>query len=1327
VIRIQRDIELYTKSQEKSNPLKIFVFALSLNKGKIMSHHNYLLVLISLIQLLPASHAEITFDSSLGSAIELTGPNYTIAADKGKMMGNNLFHSFGTFNINQGESAIFTGPNQVANIIGRVTGGSLSRIDGTLKSTIPNADFYLLNPNGFMLGKNARVNINGSLYLSSANYLRFADGWQFHANASPFPLLTVAPPAAFGFMDSTPGDLTIKGEIKVAEGKKIAVIGGNIQISDGDHSHLLAPRGHINIVSAASRGEIMRSDVTNHTLTEFGDISIEKNGLLNVNMDGAKSGSVVILGGQFFMSESHIQTLSDMGTGNIEITSTEQLQITDSSLIRMGNGQGNAGKIILRAQNIKLSNGGAIFSESSGKGQGGSIILHAQNIELSDGEAIISKSLGEGQGGSIEVRATDSVSLEISALHAITVGKGDAGNIDIETNDLKLANDAQINASSKGAGKSGEITIKANNAIDISGYFSDDNNIYPSGIASSAFANGQGGTIHISAHSLKLDDWATIQTLTKGEGHAGDIFININKLQITNGADIDASNEGSGSGKGGNIFIDATASVLISGRSADEKTIGYAQPIIYKNYLGGIYSVAENRGMGGDIILTTPFLDMRDGGAISVGSTSLGNAGNLKLHISRALTMDNAGIISRATQASGGQIDLQIRDHLFMTHSKITTEVEGDETHDNAGDITINNPSLFTLNSGEILANANVGKGGNINIIAENFIPSSDSILNASSQLGIDGEIQITAGEENFSSSLVALTKTLADASRLLVSCVGSERDESHFVVTDYLSDTDREDMLKNPQPSSFKEKLEKSEIFAFYQSLQKQLAITSTKESRSKILEQLAALYEHEHRYPEALQLNKQALKALKLLNAPYWRYKWQWQRGRLFKALGEYKNAIIAYQTAIKKLVPIRQHLTKIYRERYPNGERSEFREVLKPIFTELVALLLELSEPLQTAAKNKLLETALQTMNQLKTAELQDYFQDDCTKPTINLEQVDPRHTTIIYPIFLPNRVELLVSLPQAQRFHQIVPATPNQLTRTINTLATQLNCQTKDCRENHSYRASAKKLYDWLLRPLEPELSNDIHTLVFVPDGPLYSIPMAVLHDGYQFLIEKYALAVTPSLTITEPTTKPFSPKILYSALTASNHPNFAPIQQYVIPMQKELEKTFGPITTLKGRNFIRPNLSQALRIPHTITHVFSHAQFSPQVSNTFIVTYNEKLSMNQLEQLISPKQHSEVPLELLTLSACETAKGDERAALGLAGIAYKAGARSAVATLWSVRDDVVYHLFKKFYQELAEKQPKAQAMRQAQLMLLKQYPSWQHPHYWAAFLLIGHWL
>ncbi|MCP3684048.1 MAG: CHAT domain-containing protein, partial [bacterium] len=335
-------------------------------------------------------------------------------------------------------------------------------------------------------------------------------------------------------------------------------------------------------------------------------------------------------------------------------------------------------------------------------------------------------------------------------------------------------------------------------------------------------------------------------------------------------------------------------------------------------------------------------------------------------------------------------------------------------------------------------------------------------------------------------------------------------QDESYFIEASHIPDTDIDDVLKNPQPPFFKDELSKAEILAIH----------------------------------ESLQLNKQALRAIQLLNAPYRHYILQWQRGRLFKALREYEHAIIAYQTAIRKLEKIRQHLTKIYREHYPNGERSEFREVLKPIFTELVSLLLEMSKTSPIATKNELLKQALQNMDKLKTAELRDYFQDDCTKPTIDLEEVESPNTAIIYPIFLSSRVEILVSLPRAQHFHKTVFVSSKQLTETINILATKLYCQAclKDelasklncetCRKDNSYRISAQRLYDWLLRPLEAELSsNGIHTIVFVPDGPLYSIPMAVLHDGQQFLIEKYALAIAPSLLTTQPTTKKIPAKML----------------------------------------------------------------------------------------------------------------------------------------------------------------------------------------------------
>ena len=653
--------------------------------------------------------------------------------------------------------------------------------------------------------------------------------------------------------------------------------------------------------------------------------------------------------------------------------------------------------------------------------------------------------------------------------------------------------------------------------------------------------------------------------------------------------------------------------------------------------------------------------------------------------------------MSENLNSDGGDININVSQTVFTDDMRIVSLTEG---NNQGGKISINKPQFVILNKSIFDSTSNQGTDGQINIDTDYFIKSVNSTL--------EGDVIINSGKENFSNSLENITKIFADASKLLAKpCVELVKDESSFKVSDQISEVSIADLLKNPQPAS-------AQNIQSYQSFQKQLNNAITAEQRAKILSKLATLYKHKKRYSEALQLNQQALLAIQLLNSSYWNYKLQWQRGKLFKTLEEYDNAITAYQIAIQKLIKIRPHLTKIYKENFPNGECSEFRGILKPIFTELIALLL------QQPSSSEHLKQVLDIISQLKTAELQDYFQDDCTKPTIDLEKIDTKHTAIIYPIFLSDSVELLLSLSGEQRFHITVPTTSQQLTKSINILSSKLNCN--DCKKDDSYLISAQQIYDWLIRPIETKFSKEINTLVFVPDGPLYSIPMAVLHDGQQFLIEKYAIAIAPNFTMPS-TEKDFPPKILYSALTKSQHPNFRPIQHYSPKMQQELESIFD-VTTLKGKGFISTNLEQELNInPYSMMHIFSHAQFSKQVDDTFLVTFNDKLNMEKLEELINPQQYKDTPLDLLTLSACETAKGDERAALGLAGIAYKAGTRSAVATLWNVREDMAFHFFKDFYKEIANHKTKAKAVQIAQLNLL----NWNHPYYWSPFLLIGHWV
>jgi filamentous hemagglutinin family protein len=212
--------------------------------------------------LLGRGHAQITLDGSLGPRGALTGPHYTISDRMGQTRGSNLFHSFGQFNLSQGESAIFTGPNTIANILSRVTGGQPSTIDGTIRSQIPGAHLYLLNPSGVMFGPHASLDVSGSFHINTADYLRLADGARFSARLSETSTLSVAPPAAFGFL-GPPAAITVEGStLQVPEGATLSVVGGDIAITGqgaltaASIPSLGAPGGRITLASVAAAGEV---------------------------------------------------------------------------------------------------------------------------------------------------------------------------------------------------------------------------------------------------------------------------------------------------------------------------------------------------------------------------------------------------------------------------------------------------------------------------------------------------------------------------------------------------------------------------------------------------------------------------------------------------------------------------------------------------------------------------------------------------------------------------------------------------------------------------------------------------------------------------------------------------------------------------------------------------------------------------------------------------------------------------------------------------------------------------------------------------------------
>jgi CHAT domain-containing protein len=481
-----------------------------------------------------------------------------------------------------------------------------------------------------------------------------------------------------------------------------------------------------------------------------------------------------------------------------------------------------------------------------------------------------------------------------------------------------------------------------------------------------------------------------------------------------------------------------------------------------------------------------------------------------------------------------------------------------------------------------------------------------------------------------------------------------------------------------------------------------------------------LGGLYEDERRDQEALALTRRAMLAAQQASAPESLYRWQWQSGRLLSRLGMTDEAIAAYRRAVQVLQSIRPELSA-----GDGTTRSSFRESAGRVYFELVDLLLRraASVPNPKDVTPYLLE-ARDAVELFKAAELRDYFRDDCVDAFLakatRLDVVS-RTAVVVYPILLPDRIELLVSLPGGLK-RVMVPVGAEAVTREVREFRLLLEKRT-----TRQYLPHAQQLYRWLIAPIEADLAAaGADTLIFVPDGPLRTIPMSALHDGKQFLIARYAIGITPGLDLTDP--RPLRRermKVLVAGVTESVQ-GFAPLPG----VGAELEAVRGLFRTesLMDREFQVANLAAKLKDPElTVVHIASHGRFGSDVGGTFLLAFDEKLTMDRLNQLIGTFKFREEPLELLTLSACDTAAGDDRAALGLAGVAIKAGARSALATLWHINDPVTARLVAEFYRQLKDPAvSRAAALQRAQLQLIAD-PRYAHPGFWSPFLLINNWL
>lgn len=499
---------------------------------------------------------------------------------------------------------------------------------------------------------------------------------------------------------------------------------------------------------------------------------------------------------------------------------------------------------------------------------------------------------------------------------------------------------------------------------------------------------------------------------------------------------------------------------------------------------------------------------------------------------------------------------------------------------------------------------------------------------------------------------------------------------------------------------------------------------------------------------FPDALKFTRMAMISAQRGGYEDILYLWQWQASRILRAQGLRDDAIRLNRLAVQTLQSVRHNFAR--------RDVDFFLKQIKPVYLDLADLLLGgASLQKDRDSVRETLAEVIKTVELLRSDEMKEYLRDSCMesgRSELTGRKLTKNRIAVIYYIVFKDRIEaLLASMAGLQRFTVATPIA--EISAAVQSFRDSLE------KREGSHLKYGKKLYDWLIAPMEPFL-KDAETLIFVSDGVIRMVPMAALYDGEQYLIEKHAVALTQGLTITEG-----SGRISYNDIELflggiSKGVGGTQEIPYVNEELAQIHQLYSG-ALLKDEAFTIPSIDRELRDnPYPVLHIASHGQFGGDVANSFILTWDGKINIDELAGFVRMSKSRREPLDLLTLSACSTAAGDERATLGLAGVALKAGAKSAVASLWDVDDKATSRFFISFYRIL-KKEPtlsKASAMRKAQLSMLHDVNlheasastrglnggkrgvviaprtepveapgAYSHPYYWAPFVLTGNWL
>lgn len=1080
----------------------------------------------------------------------------------------------------------------------------------------------------------------------------------------------------------------------------------------------------------------------------------------------------------------------DGGGGAIHI-SAPVIELRDGALVQSAtDGSGNGGevnldasdRIVLSGRNAEGSPAG-LNASTEGSGNGGTVHVTAPTVELLDGAAITTTTDGSGSGGTISIAASDRIvasgvdgfGLGI-LLSTRTAAAGAGGALHLSAPMISLTDGTTVTSSSKNTGDAGTISIDATDALYLAGKTT---------ISTQAEIASGGGIIIDAGQLVYLNDSKITTNVTSGLGSGGNIVLSpavvvLNESEITAKAD---------AGHGGEIRIAADL-VLASTDSIIDASAGPAgtngKVVIHGPELNPTSKVLlPDTAFVDASTLLRPRCDAR--GAQPVGRFHMSRQQGLPLSPEDVLmAFDPLDTLPRDTVSSapdpnvlaaaafqGGRFE-QAGDYWIQASERANHDGDAHAQGGALRGVAVSQQargqyaeSVQTLEAALKQAAAAQDKSG--------LIAAQGQLANAYMALGeMEAaepllreaiERAVAANEEGLAATLlnnlgnlhmvrqrydeavraytdgthhaeragdhVQRAKTLSNAARAVLEqgqpdAALAHLNEARTAAYALTPGHDKIAVLIHVAKTAERlsvaaPALERAALSAAYTVLREAAQLSreiGDARSLSYALGNLGRLYQREQRLAEALYLTRLAEQAAEDAGAPEALFRWHWQSGQVLWAQGEAEAALQSYRRAVAILEDSRQETLAQY-----GAAPVRFRQVVAPVYEDLVDALLQRAAQLgEEDVGVPLLLEARATVEQFRAAELRDYFRDECV---IDLEAKNTRleavakKVAVVYPIVLPERLELLVSLPGGLKRYT-VPIESATLWSTVRRFRETVEMRDAEVR----VRGAGRMLYEWLVQPFAQEL-DDVDTLVFVPGGALRTAPLAALYDGEDYLVRRFRVVVTPGLALTDP--RPLKREGAQFVMAGLS----VPVQDFpalpAVPRELEAVQQLYGGRILLDREFTSDRLKQSLARPVTVLHIASHAQFTGEDQSSFLLTYDGRLSMADLDRYLGVTRFRDQPLELLVLSACDTANGNERAALGLVGVGIKAGARSAMGSLWAIDDKAAAELVMAFYRGLkAPGVSKAEALQAAQWEMLGDR-RYGHPYYWSAYVLVNNWL